>query len=53
VIIEAKTPFLNIRTPGIVMQDGAAGDIVAVKNISSKREITAMVIDSKTVRVIF
>jgi flagella basal body P-ring formation protein FlgA len=53
VIIEAKTPFLNIRTPGIVMQDGAAGDIVAVRNIASKREITAMVIDSKTVRVLF
>ena len=53
VMIVAESPYINIRTPGIVLQDGAAGELVAVKNIMSKRKVTAMVVDRRTVKVLF
>ncbi len=53
VMIVARSPFINIRTPGVVMQNGSAGDLVKVRNVMSKRDITAMVVDGKTVQVLF
>lgn len=53
VMIVAQSPFIKIKTPGVAMQDGAAGDMVVVKNIMSKKDITAMVLNEKTVKVLF
>ncbi len=53
VTILAENPSLSIRVPGIVKQNGAQGSYIRVKNVMSQREITAKVVDGKTVMVFF
>jgi flagella basal body P-ring formation protein FlgA len=48
-----KTSNIIIRTTGEAMQNGSEGAVIRVKNISTKRDITAKVIDSNTVKVGF
>ncbi len=53
VLIEAKSGAIVVTVPGEVRSTGARGDEVRVKNLMSRREVYAQVIDEKTVRVTF
>lgn len=53
VTILAQSPAITIRVPGKAIQPGAAGDFIRVKNLQSRREIVAKVINSRTVKVLF
>jgi len=53
VTILAKSPWLEIKAPGEARQNGAKGELIRVKNLMSKKEITAEVIDATTVAVRF
>ena len=44
---------LSISMKAMATRAGALGDIVAVRNLQSKREFPAEVIDEKTVQVFF
>ncbi|MFQ6039340.1 MAG: flagellar basal body P-ring formation chaperone FlgA [Candidatus Poribacteria bacterium] len=51
VIILVKSPHLKVTTLGMAREDGYEGKIIRVENISSKKIITAKVINEKLVRV--
>lgn len=53
VTILAKTPVLRVSVPGVILEDGARGEYVRVKNLMSGKEILARVKDAKTVSVAF
>ncbi len=53
VTILAKNPWIEIKAPGEARQNGAKGDVIRVKNLMSKKEITAEVVDASTVTVRF
>lgn len=53
VLIEAKSGVITVTVPGEVRNAGARGDSVRVKNLMSRREVYAEVIDETTVRVMF
>lgn len=53
VVIVSKTDNMTIKTTGEAMQDGSEGSMIRVKNVATKRDITAKVIDSNTVRAGF
>lgn len=45
------SPGMEISTSGQAMTDGAQGDVIGVRNLASKRVITAVVQDEKTVTI--
>ena len=49
--IVLESPVIKVATPGEALEAGKLGETIRVKNISSKREIRAQVIDKQTVRV--
>ena len=49
--ILAQAGGLSIKTEGIAQQDGTIGETIVVKNIRSKKDITAKVIDIAQVTV--
>ena len=51
VTIEAQTANLAVKTQGIAMADGNLGDQIQVRNIKSRRLISAIVSSSGTVKV--
>jgi flagella basal body P-ring formation protein FlgA len=53
VLILAESPLLKVSTLGEALENGQRGDTIRVKNVSSQREVRAVVMDSKTVRVPF
>ncbi len=53
VTIVAESPTLVISVPGEARQNGSKGDLVRVKNLMSKREVVARVLNAKTVSVSF
>lgn len=53
VTITASTDFMQITTKGEARSQGAEGDIVQVKNLSSRQMITAQVVGYGLVRVDF
>ncbi len=53
VTIVAQNPYITIRATGLACQDGSKGQLVWVKNLSSKRQVLAKVVDSDTVVVTF
>ncbi len=53
VTIVARSPWIEVKVPGEARQNGAKGDAIRVKNLMSKREITAQVVDHSTVVVRF
>ncbi len=53
VTIVAEGPTISITVPGEVKQDGAEGSFIRVRNLMSQREVSAQVLNSKTVRVFF
>lgn len=53
VMIVAKSPFIEVTCPGIVVEKGGLGDFVRVKNLQSKKVIIAQVKDRNTVYVNF
>lgn len=52
VTIVATNENLSVSMDGIAMDEGALGDSVKVKNLSSKRTIEAQVAGNKTVKVV-
>lgn len=53
VSIMAQTDRLKIRVPGRIESAGAMGDLIRVKNLMSRKEIYARVINSEEVQVDF
>lgn len=53
VSILSKTDFITVSVPGRVQKAGAKGDLVKVKNLMSRREIFAEILDPNTVQVKF
>ncbi len=53
VLIVAKSPFIEVTCPGVVVEKGGLGDFVRVKNLQSKKVIIAQVKDKNTVYVNF
>lgn len=53
VMIVAESPSITVKVPGQVVEKGAVGDFVRVKNLGSRRVIVAQVADSNTVKVNF
>ena len=53
VSIMAQTNRLKIRVPGRIESDGSVGDLIRVKNLMSRKEVYARVINSEEVRVDF
>lgn len=53
VTILAQGSGLRVSVPGMILGSGAQGDLVRVKNMMSRREVYARVVDSDTVRVDF
>ncbi|WP_052299026.1 flagellar basal body P-ring formation chaperone FlgA [Thermodesulfatator indicus] len=51
--IVAKGPNFTVTALGEARQDGCPGEIIRVRNLSSKREIFAQVVDAGTVEVKF
>jgi len=51
--VVVREGFLSISMRAMATRTGALGDIVAVRNLESKREFPAEVIDEKTVQVFF
>jgi flagella basal body P-ring formation protein FlgA len=48
-----KGPTFTATATGEALQDGAAGQLVRVRNLSSLRELTGLVIDEQTAEVPF
>ena len=46
-----KTPFLTLRSTGVVMDSGAKGDVIRVRNNTSNKIIQAVIEDSNSVLV--
>jgi flagella basal body P-ring formation protein FlgA len=53
VLIVAESARLKVSTLGEVLESGEQGATIRVRNTASKREVRAVVVDSKTVRVPF
>jgi len=53
VVLVAAQGGLRITTPGIVKEDGGAGEIVRVVNSASGKVVNGRVVDAETVEVIF
>lgn len=53
VTILAQSNNLRVTAPGEAREQGAYGDMVRVKNLMSRREVYARVVDPATVEVIF
>ncbi len=53
VTIVAEGDRISISVPGELRGSGAKGEVVRVKNLMSRREIMAQVVDENTVRVTF
>ena len=51
VIIRAQTTSIEVRMEGQALQEGAAGDVIQVKNLSSKQIVEAEVVAPGVVRV--
>jgi flagella basal body P-ring formation protein FlgA len=51
VIISAETDSLQVRMEGVALQEGAKGELIEVKNLSSKQVIEAEVLSPGVVRV--
>ncbi|OAQ20477.1 flagellar basal body P-ring formation chaperone FlgA [Thermosulfurimonas dismutans] len=51
--ILARTSYLTVVAKGQARQDGRMGEIIRVRNLSSKKEIYARVVSSDTVEVSF
>jgi flagella basal body P-ring formation protein FlgA len=44
---------LHITTPGLSLGSGSKGERIRVMNTSSRKELTAEIIDAKSARVLF
>jgi flagella basal body P-ring formation protein FlgA len=53
VSILAQTDQLDIRVPGRIESDGALGEIIRVKNLMSRKEVYARVVNAEEVLVDF
>jgi flagella basal body P-ring formation protein FlgA len=53
VTILALAGRISVSVPGEMRDSGVKGEVVRVKNLMSRREILARVVDKNTVRVVF
>jgi flagella basal body P-ring formation protein FlgA len=51
VILMATTPLMEVRMKGQALSDGAKGDVIQVRNVSSKRVVEGVVTGTGVVRV--
>jgi flagella basal body P-ring formation protein FlgA len=51
VIISAETDSLQVRMEGVALQEGAKGELIEVKNLSSRQVIEAVVLSPGVVQV--
>ena len=51
VILLATTPLMEVRMKGQALSDGAKGDVIQVRNVSSKRVVEGVVTGTGVVRV--
>ncbi|MCO7226164.1 flagellar basal body P-ring formation chaperone FlgA [Pleionea sp. CnH1-48] len=49
--IEAQSPSMTVAMKGVALEDGYLGKIIAVRNLSSKKELTGTVVAGKKVIV--
>ena len=49
----AKEGSLRISTKGLAMQDGSKGELITIRNIKSKKDFQAQVINEKSAKVFF
>ncbi|MFA5256940.1 MAG: flagellar basal body P-ring formation chaperone FlgA [Opitutales bacterium] len=49
----ASDGLLRIAVKALVMEDGRAGDMISVRNLSSNKDIQARILDERTVQVYF
>jgi flagella basal body P-ring formation protein FlgA len=49
----AQEGFMKISTKGLAMQDGAKGELITVRNLKSKKEFQAQVINENSAKVYF
>jgi flagella basal body P-ring formation protein FlgA len=53
VLILVESPLLKVSTMGEALEHGRRGETIRVRNVSSQRQVRAVVVDNKTVRVPF
>lgn len=51
VVLVAATPGMDVRVQGIALDEGGAGDLIKVRNVSSKRVVEATVIEAGVAQV--
>lgn len=51
VIIRAQTPSIQVRMEGVALESGAKGEVIEVKNLSSKQVVEAEVVSPGVVQV--
>ena len=53
ILILVESPTLTVTTVGEALEAGHRGDTIRVRNVMSRREVRAVVVDRKTVKVPF
>jgi flagella basal body P-ring formation protein FlgA len=53
VLIVLEAPALKVTAMGVALEPGRRGDTIRIKNTTSEREVRAVVVDAKTVRIPF
>jgi flagellar basal body P-ring formation protein FlgA len=53
VLMLAESALLKVSTMGEALESGMRGDTIRIKNITSNREVRAIIVDKKTVKVLF
>jgi flagellar basal body P-ring formation protein FlgA len=53
VLIVLESPLLKVTAVGVALEQGLRGETIRIKNTTSNRELRAVVVDTKTVRVPF
>lgn len=53
VLMLAESALLKVSTMGEALESGMRGDTIRIRNITSNREVRAIIVDKKTVKVLF
>ena len=53
VLMLAESALLKVSTMGEALESGMRGETIRIRNVTSNREVRAIVVDKKTVKVLF
>jgi flagella basal body P-ring formation protein FlgA len=53
VLMLAESALLKVSTIGEALESGMRGDTIRIRNVTSNREVRAIIVDKKTVKVLF